>query len=250
MIKKIGQNFLIDEKIAIREVDYADINNDDVVLEIGPGRGILTNIIASKAKEVIAIELDTSLYNFLKKNCPDNVHLINDDILKIELDNLPKFNKIVSNLPFQISSPFTFKIIEYNFSIGIFIYQKEFAQRLVAKTGSKHYSRISVNVYFKANCEYLETVRKDCFSPQPKVDSAIIKINPRKKQPFNVYNEEFYFDLVRNLFNHRRKKIKTTIKEIYDKELQSLPYQNNRVEDLAPEQIGKLSNHLFKLINA
>jgi len=249
MIKKIGQNFLINEEIARREVDFAKITKDDVVLEIGPGKGILTNIIASKAKKVIAIELDTSLYNYLKKTCPDNVHLINDDILKIDLDSLPKFNKIVSNLPFQISSPLTFKIIEYNFSVAVLIYQKEFAQRLVAKYGSKHYSRITVNVYYRAICKYIQTVPKNCFSPMPKVDSAIIKIQPRKKHPFNVYNEEFYFDLVRNLFNHRRKKIKTTIRETYDIQAQDLPFQNNRVENLDPEQIGRLSNSLFKLLN-
>ena len=250
MIKKIGQNFLIDEKIARREVDFANITKDDVVLEIGPGKGILTNIIASRANKVIAIELDTSLYNYLKKTLPDNVYLINDDILHTDLSGLPKFNKIVSNLPFQISSPLTFKIMKYKFTVAVLIYQKEFAQRLVARSGSKHYSRITVNVYYKAICEYLETVPKNCFSPMPKVDSAIIKIQPRKKQPFNVYNEEFYFDLVRNLFNHRRKKIKTTIRETYEIEAQGLPFQNNRVEDLNPEQIGKLSNSLFNLLNA
>jgi 16S rRNA (adenine1518-N6/adenine1519-N6)-dimethyltransferase len=140
--------------------------------------------------------------------------------------------------------------MKYKFTVAVLIYQKEFAQRLVARSGSKHYSRITVNVYYKAICEYLETVPKNCFSPMPKVDSAIIKIQPRKKQPFNVYNEEFYFDLVRNLFNHRRKKIKTTIRETYEIEAQGLPFQNNRVEDLNPEQIGKLSNSLFNLLNA
>ena len=127
MIKKIGQNFLMDKNIARREVEYASVTSDDIVLEIGPGRGILTNIIASRAKQVIAVELDTKLFNNLKKTCPDNVQLVNADILKINLNDFPRCNKIVSNLPFQISSPVTFKLIEYDFSVGVFIYQKEFA---------------------------------------------------------------------------------------------------------------------------
>jgi len=160
MYKKIGQNFLIDKNIARREVDYANISKDDVVLEIGPGKGILTNFIAKKAKKVIGVEIDKYLFNNLKKCCPSNVELINADILKLDFESLPKFNKIVSNLPFQISSPVTFKIIDYNFSIAVLIYQKEFAQRMVGKAGSKHYSRLSVGVYYKAICEYLENVSK------------------------------------------------------------------------------------------
>ena len=249
MIKKIGQNFLIDENIARREVEYADINSNDIVLEIGPGKGILTNIIANRAKKVIAVELDTSLFYNLKKTCPDNVLLLNDDILKIDLNDLPRFNKIVSNLPFQISSPVTFKILKYNFSIGIFIYQKEFAQRLVANYGSKHYSRLSVNVFFKANCQYLETISKYCFSPMPKVESAIVKLVPRKNPPFKVYDEEFFYNFVKNLFNHKRKKIKTTVKQLYKIDREKIPFSDNRVEDLSPEQIGYLSNILFNLLN-
>ena len=132
MYKITGQNFLIDVNVAYREVEYASINKEDIVLEIGPGKGILTNLISKKAKKVIAIEIDKYLYNYLKNTCPKNVELINSDVLELDFESLPRFNKIVSNLPFQISSPITFKILDYNFSKAVLIYQKEFADRMIA----------------------------------------------------------------------------------------------------------------------
>ena len=245
MSTKLGQNFLIDKNVAQREVENANITQDDVVLEIGPGRGILTNLLAEKAKKVIAIEIDKKLVDTL--DLPENVELINEDALKVDFKKLPRFNKIVSNLPFQISSPITFKILEYDFDLALLIYQKEFADRMVAKPGSKNYSRLSVNVYYKAECEKLEIVPKTCFQPQPKVDSAVIKLVPRRSPAFSVADERFFFDLTKNLFNHRRKKIKTILNRYYKFKVDNASYINNRVEELAPEEIGKLSNILFEL---
>ena len=246
MKTKLGQNFLIDKKVAEREVKYANISKNDVVLEIGPGKGILTQILAEKAKKVIAIEIDKNLID--KLDLPENVELINKDALEIDFNNLNKFNKIVSNLPYQISSPITFKFLEYNFELAVLIYQKEFADRLIANPGNKNYSRLSVNVYYKAICETLEIIPKSSFHPQPKVDSSIIKILPRKKPAFKLVNEKFFFSLVKNLFNHRRKKINTIINNYYSSLLKNIPYLEKRVEDLTPEQIGNLSNLLFKQI--
>jgi len=245
MATKLGQNFLIDNNVAKREVEQAGITSDDIVLEIGPGNGILTNLLAEKAKKVIAIEIDKELFNNL--DVPNNVELINADALKVDFDKLV-FNKIVSNLPFQISSPVTFKFLECNFDLAVLIYQKEFADRMIAKPGSKNYSRLSVNVYYRAECEMLNVVSKNCFKPQPKVDSAVIRLIPRLYPAFSVIDENFFFGLTTKLFNHRRKKIKTTLKE-YDIELSDLPYLDMRVEELNPEQIGKLSDVLFKRIN-
>ena len=112
MKKKLGQNFLIDKKVAEREVFYSKILADDVVLEIGPGRGILTKLLAEKARKVISIEIDEKLIDYLSKIVPNNVKLIHSDALDIDYNKLPKFNKIVANLPFQISSPITFKFLE------------------------------------------------------------------------------------------------------------------------------------------
>ena len=119
---------------------------------------------------------------------------------------------------------------------------------MIAKPGSKNYSRLSVNVYYRAECEMLNVVSKTCFKPQPKVDSAVIRLVPRLYPAFSVIDENFFFGLTAKLFNHRRKKIKTTLKE-YDVELSDLPYLDMRVEELNPEQIGKLSDVFFKRIN-
>jgi 16S rRNA (adenine1518-N6/adenine1519-N6)-dimethyltransferase len=249
MKKNLGQNFLINENVANREVSYANIGKEDTVLEIGPGNGILTRLLADKAKEVIAIEIDGRIVRNLKNDLPTNVNLIHNDALKVDFNNLPKFNKIVSNLPFQISSPITFKFLEYNFSLAVLIYQKEFANRMVASFGDKAYSRLSVGVYYKANCEIVEFVPKTCFKPQPKVDSCIIKLTKRKSPPFYVFNEPFFFNLTKNLFSHRRKKIKNILKESYQLKETNFPFLDNRVEELTPEQIGKLSNIIYKTIS-
>ena len=247
MKQKLGQNFLIDKNVAKKEIEYADITKDDIVLEIGPGKGILTTLLAKKAKKVIAIELDKNLVNNLKISLPNNVELIFGDAIKIDFNTLPKFNKIVSNLPFQISSPVTFKLLDYDFNLAILIYQKEFAERMIAQPGTKEYSRLSVGVYYKAMCEVIGTIPKTCFKPQPKVDSCIIKITPRTVPPFSVLDEKFFFELTKKLFNHRRKKIKNILFEKNENKIENIPYLENRIEDLSPEKIGELSNILFQL---
>ena len=247
MKQSLGQIFLIDKKVAQREINYANITHDDVVLEIGPGQGILTKFLAEKAKKVIAIEIDKSLVNNLRRSMPDNVELIHSNALKVDFETLPKFNKIVSNLPFQISSPITFKFLDYGFNLAVLIYQKEFADRMIVNVGSKNYSRLSVGVYYKARCELLETIPKTCFEPQPKVDSCIIRLIPRKHPPFSVIDENFFLDLTKNLFNYRRKKIKNILSGLYTIQSKDVPYLDKRVENLTPEQIGELSNIIFKL---
>ena len=244
--KKIGQNFLIDKQVAGREIDYANPDTEDIVLEIGPGKGILTKLLAKRVKKVIAIEIDSQLVKELKSTLPVNVTLINADALKIDFKTLPVFNKIVSNLPFQISSPITFKLLKYSFSKAVLIYQKDFAERMIAGSGSKDYSRLSVGIYYKTHCRILETVSKEFFYPMPKVDSSIVELIPRENPPFTVANEKFFFDVTKKLFSHRRKKIKNILEDVYTK-LENIPYLDRRVEELTPEQIGELSNLLFEM---
>ena len=246
-MKKLGQHFLIDNETAKKEVRYADINKNDVVLEIGPGKGVLTKILAGKAHTVIAVEIDKKLASHLKNILPDNVEIINDDVLNLDFKKIPVFNKIVSNIPFQISSPLTFKLLKTSFEKAVIIYQKEFAERMVASPGDKNYSRLTVNIYYKAKCEILDIIPKKCFHPQPQVDACIVKIVPRTSPPFDVKDENFFHDLTKKLFMHRRKKIKNTIKKYYGlKKLDDIPFINNRVEDLKPEEIGELSSFILK----
>jgi 16S rRNA (adenine1518-N6/adenine1519-N6)-dimethyltransferase len=247
MVKpRFGQHFLIDLSVARREVEYAKLTKDDIVLEIGPGKGVITRLLAQKAKQVIAIEIDQQLVEKLKETLPKNVTLISGDILFVDFQILPQFTKIVSNLPFKISSPITFKLIELSFLRAILIYQKDFAERLVAFPGKKEYSHLTVGVSYKAHCRILEDVDRCSFSPVPNVDSSIVEIIPRRKPLFNVENEQFFFKLTRQLFNHRRKKIRYIIKKLYG-DFEQLPYLDQRIGELAPEQIGELSNLLWQL---
>jgi len=245
---KKGQNFLINKNVAVREVEYAEITRDDVVLEIGPGKGIITELLAEKAKKVIAIEIDKKLVVELNSNLPGNVEIINDDALKVDFNSISKFNKIVSNLPYQISSPITFKFLNYNFKLAVLIYQKEFAERMYASYNSKNYSRLSVGIDYKAKCEFLELVPKNYFNPQPKIDSYMVKLIPREKPKFMVINENFFYDVTRELFNQRRKKIKNIVKKRWNILIEDELFGNKRVEEITPEQIGKISDYIFKKI--
>ncbi len=242
--QRLGQHFLIDEAIAKREVAYAALTSDDVVLEIGPGKGIITRLLAQHAHQVVAIELDARLVLQLTPRLPGNVTLIHGDAVEVDLATLPRFTKIVSNLPFQISSPITFKLLEYPFSKAILIYQKDFADRLVAEPGSKEYSRLTIGVYYKAHCKILEQVPRTSFSPPPQVDSSIVELIPRTRPPFEVADERFFFELTKQLFNHRRKKIRYTITSLFG-DHEELPYLEERVETLTPEQVGELSTLLW-----
>lgn len=246
--QRYGQNFLIDNEVARREVAYAELTPQDVVLEIGPGKGILTQLLAKKAKQVVAIEIDTQLISQLKKILPENVLLIAGDAVDIDFQDIPVFNKIVSNLPFQISSPITFKFLSVPFSKAILIFQKDFADRLIASPGTKDYSRLTVGVSYKAACRIIEDVPGGCFDPIPEVDAAIVELTPYPHPRFSVANESFFFELTKQLFTHRRKKIRYTIKKFYGTS-QQLPYLDTRVEQLTPEQIGELSTQLYHIIS-
>lgn len=242
--KSWGQNFLIDDGVADRQIAYASIHPEDTVLEIGPGLGMITSRLATKAEKVIAIETDRKLAEYLSKKLPSNVELITADALCVDF---PKFDVMVSNLPYSISSPIIFKILNYNFRNAVVMLQKEFADRMVANAGSKDYSRLSVATYYRAKCSILENVPAAKFYPAPKVDSAVVEIIPREP-PFALSNKTFFFKLTEMLFQHRRKKIRTILKSKRLIESDSgLPYLDLRVETLSPEQIGELSEAVLAL---
>lgn len=236
---RLGQHFLIDERVAERQVKYANLNSDDIVLEIGAGSGILTKKIARFAN-VIAIEIDEKFIENLKKI--PNVTVINSDVMGIDFNEL-EFNKVISNLPYQISSPITFKLLEKKFELGILMYQKEFAERLVAKAGNKNYSRLSVMAYYKADWKILEEVPPHAFRPVPKIASCIVSVKPIGRR-FDV-DEKAFALVVGSLFKHRRKKIKNALKleGLVDVEM---PFGDMRVERLKPEEIAYLVNFLVE----
>lgn len=264
--KNLGQNYLIDKNKRDQIIGFAETSDEDTVLEIGTGIGTLTLELAKKAKKVIAIEQDANIANILsdrlKKEKIDNVELINDDALNVDF---PKFNKIVSNLPYQISSPITFKFLNYDFDLAILMYQKEFAERMNGEVGTKDYSRLSAMLYFKCNVETLTDVSAESFIPKPKIDSTVVKLTPKENK---ISDDDFkiYSNFTKALFQHRNKKIrnalidsrhlicpldkkemKEKINTIDDEKLNE--YLKLRVVAVKPEEILFLSKELNSILN-
>ncbi len=237
--KEKGQNFLTDKATADRQIEYADISKTDRVLEIGPGFGILTERLVQASNHVTCIELDDKLADYIEKRFGDKVDLIRGDALKIQW---PKFDVFVSNLPYSISTPIIFKLLQHDFKKAVVMVQKEFADRMNATPNTRDYSRLTVGIYYRAECEVVETVPSARFNPRPKVDSSIVTLIPRAT-PFKVDNEKLFFRITDICFTHRRKKIGTSLKNarIIDKN-SDLPYLDDRIEVLSPEKIGELSN--------
>ncbi len=251
--KRLGQNFLLDESVVRRQVQLAELGPDDIVLEIGPGLGILTEEILSTGARVVAVEKDEMFCDFLDRRFGKRVSLIRADAVKAFL---PSFNKVVSNLPYQISSPIVFKLLEEGFEVAVLMLQREFADRMVASPGSSEYGRLSVGVYYRSECEIAFNVPRTSFWPQPKVDSCIVKLVP-KKPPFRPKDEKLYFDVVRAIFSHRRKTVSNSLgvdpaaarilTEGVRKRLSSLPHASKRAGELSPEMICELADALVEI---
>jgi 16S rRNA (adenine1518-N6/adenine1519-N6)-dimethyltransferase len=243
---KKDQHFLIDKGVLNRIIKYSGLNTSDVVLEIGAGYGNLTVAIAEKAGKVIAIEADPELAASLDKW--DNVEVIKGDALKIEF---PYFNKVISNLPYSISSPVTFKLLRYKFELGILMYQYEFAKRMVATAGSEDYSRLSISVQYYADAELLEIVPESAFSAPPKVRSAIVRLVPRPPL-YKVEDEVFFMKFIMASFSQRRKKLRNAILNnavslgIKTSAVDRLPREmlDRRAETLSPPELAELSDML------
>ncbi len=208
-LKKFSQNFLNDAATLARECGYAAVGKNDAVLEIGAGTGTLTEFLSKRAKKVIAIEFDRKFCEILTEKFKNsNVEVVQGDVLELKL---PKFNKIVSNIPYHISSPITFLLFAHEWDVAVICYQKEFAERMVATPGARDYSRLSVMVDYFAECELLETVGKAKFFPAPRVDSAIVRITPRKKKPYKVADEKKFFEIATLLFQHKKQSVRNAL---------------------------------------
>lgn len=256
--RRKGQNYLIDSNILQKIINYADLSKDDTVLEIGAGVGTLTIPLAESAGKVIAIEQDQKIAAILEKRISDlgiqNVEVLTADATKIDF---PKFNKVVSNLPYKISSPITFKLLEYDFDFAVLMYQLEFAQRMVAKPGSSNYSRLSLMLHFCADIELLFEVSKHCFFPEPKISSAVIKLIPNKKADI----DDFFIKTSRALFQHKKKKVRNALLDsiheiaaVDKKEAKKIVSKLNhdilseRVVKLDPDKIMAISKQLKDIV--
>ena len=261
--KKFGQNFLIDTHVLEKIIDASEITKDDCVLEIGPGIGTMTQYLAESAREVIAVEIDKALIPILGDTLKeyDNVTIINDDILKVDINKIVKEKnngqpiKVVANLPYYITTPIIMGLFESHVplkSITIMV-QKEVADRMQVGPGTKDYGALSLAVQYYAKPEIVANVPPNCFIPRPNVGSAVIRLTRYEEPPIKAEDEKFMFNLVRASFNQRRKTLvnglqngglglsKETILEALDK--MNLP-ATIRGEALTLEQFAQLSNIL------
>ncbi len=246
-IRSLGQNFLTDGGIADMQVEAAGITEGDRVLEVGPGTGILSRRIIRKLNgtgHYYAIEKDESLYSQLEKEFGhlDNVTIISADALKADW---PDFDVIVSNIPYNISTPFTMKLLSSEFRTAVIMYQKEFAERLAASPGGKDYGRLTVYAYMRANIEKMADVPASAFDPRPKVDSAVLRVTPRGRPPFET-DMKLFEEITMLIFSRRRKKVKNCLISIAGRfgleksDLSSAPHSDMRAEQLAPEEMNDI----------
>ena len=263
--KKLGQSFLIDINVINRISDAADISEDDIVVEIGAGIGVMTEGIAKKAKKVIAVEIDRNLVEVLKDKLGGyaNVEVHCGDILKFNFNSIAETNnskiKIIGNVPYNISSPLIFRLISFRPVISDFMLmlQKEIVQRLVSVPNNKIYGVPSVILQMFATVEKIFDVPSTCFYPQPKVESAMIKGSFREKPFVPLQDEVFFTGLVKAAFAQRRKMLINNLKnskllegfsESFLKEALNLAGIDGqrRGETLSIEEFGHLSNILYR----
>ena len=262
--KKFGQNFLIDTSVLDRIIAAAEITKDDCVLEIGPGIGTMTQYLTERAGEVVAVEIDNKLIPILEDTLSayDNVTVINDDILKVDVNRIVAEKnggrpiKVVANLPYYITTPIIMGLFENHVplkSITIMV-QKEVADRMQVGPGTKDYGALSLAVQYYAQPKIVANVPPNCFIPRPNVGSAVIRLTKYEEPPVKVKDEKKMFAIIRASFNQRRKTLvnglgnagiygitKERVTEVLE-EMQLSP--TIRGEALSLEQFARLSNLL------
>lgn len=252
--KKFGQSFLVDENIIKRMIEYAEVNNNDTVLDIGSGLGFLTELLAERARKIIAVESDIRFANFLKEKFSENrkIEVWSGDFLKFNFKN--RYNKIVSSPPYSIASKILFKLLEEKFTLAVLLLQKEFATRMIAVPGSSEYSRLTVMTRIKAEVEKLEDVPNTAFYPKPKVSSTIIKIKPMKIA-FEISDMFLFEKIVKFMFTQRKRKVKNVLQKLFKgrileipTSLASIPHLERRVFTLKPEEIGEIADAIKQKI--
>lgn len=236
--KSLGQNFLIDDSVPRDIVNGAEVSEEDLVIEIGPGVGTLTAQLLNKAKRVVAIELDDKLIPILQKEIGNNpkFELIHKDVLKVNFDEIigdEEKVKLVANLPYYVTTPIIVKLLKdkHKFQSLTIMIQKEVAERMNAKPGNKDYGSLSLLVQYYCNTEIIRKVPPQCFIPRPKVDSIVIKLERLKEPRVKVQNEKLFFDIIRNSFNMRRKTLWNGVKNIgLSKEKLELAFERANID--------------------
>jgi len=247
---------MVDSSILQNMVDYASLNQNDVVLDIGAGLGFLTGFLANNCERVLAVESDARLVKGLREELKDlpKAKIVEGDVFKVRV---PQFNKIVSIPPYHISSPLLLWLFRQKIDCAVLILQKEFANRLIAPVKSEDYGWLAVVAYYYVEVELLDDVPKWMFFPQPKVDSVVVRLKPKKLHPFTLKSEVLFKQLTQSLFTHRNRKVRNAVlpfikgacatrAESAIKVVEGLSFRNKRVRELAPEDFGALLNALVE----
>ena len=261
--KSLGQNFLIDDSVLSDFVNGAEVNEEDFVIEIGPGVGTLTAQLLNAAKKVVAIELDNDLIPILEGElgAHPNFTLIHNDALKVDLDEVmgdEKSVKLVANLPYYVTTPIIVKLLKnkYNFKSLTIMIQKEVAERMAAEPNCKDYGSLSLLVQYYCKTKIIRKVPPTCFIPRPKVDSIVIRLDRLDEPAVEVKDENLMFEIIRNAFNMRRKTLWNCTKFLgLSKEDTERAFENanidckRRGETLTLEEFAALSDAFTDIRN-
>lgn len=253
--KLLGQNFMIDASLFPLLSDYAALDKSDIVLEAGAGFGFLTRFLADKCKAVIAVEKDPLVAEVLREqlNCVSNATVVEGDVLHVAL---PQFDKVVSIPPYYLSTRLVTWLFEQKIKCAVLVFQREFANRLVATVGSEDYGWLTVVARHSVEVELLDTVPKSMFYPQPKVDSVMVRLTPWKTAPFVVKNPALFRQMVKQLFTQRNKNLRNALMPLLVDTFRmpkaeakrlatTFTFSNQRVRKLPPEIFGALANGLL-----
>ena len=238
--KELGQNFLQDETYQQKIVQgLGNLDQYESIIEIGPGRGALTKHLIESGKKITVIEFDRDLVAFWREQAYENLTVIESDILKIDFADILTENKnhaIIGNIPYNITSPIIFKLIENKsfFKRSVLMIQKEVAERVVASEGSKIFGILSIMAQIESDTEYLFDVPADVFFPVPKVDSAVIALDFAHTEKFNIANLPLFKHVVKTAFGQRRKMLRGSLKGI----LKAMNYSGNLDVTKRPEQLS------------
>ena len=253
--KKLGQNFLTNKEIIKKIADIANVNKNTNIIEIGPGSGNLTEeLIKKNPKEIYAIEFDKDLTNYLEKiknNCKNFNYAISDALTFDEKSIFKKNSIIFGNLPYNISLKLLIKWIYSDpwppfYNQMILMFQKEVADRIIAKSNTKKYGRISILTNARLDVQFHFNISKKEFSPEPKVDSSVLSFTPKTKSNFNLENLNILSDLSKIIFNNKRKMISKTLKKLFNEnELKIINFDN--IKNLRPENLD--FNFYYKLVD-
>lgn len=264
--KALGQNFLINPSVCPRMAMECGVDENSGVIEVGPGIGVLTNELAKRAKKVIAVELDKRLLPVLEETLGeyDNVKVINEDVMKLDLNKLieEEFEGmnvcVCANLPYYITSPIVMRLLEEKLNVSSItvMVQKEAAQRICANVGTRQCGAVTAAVWYYSEPELLFNVSSGSFMPAPKVDSAVIRLNIRKEPPVSVKSEEVFFKTIKAAFSQRRKNIANSLSgglSVGKQEIISVLEDcgipaSKRAEELTLENLGKIADRLCDII--